>query len=350
MAAAATTTVERMLAPLDGARRSLLQRLARWNVARPIVVSRDRRIRAQALIGVTASFALTLRAPGLLFMAGPALFGVAHVASDVRYLVLRRDLPRWWIRALTAGCVGLLALRGLEAAFPGAAPFAAIEVAAGWGLALCGIGAATVLSPAARGRGIAALALVFPLGLAAIARPALARVVFAHAHNLIAVGLWLLLFRRALRFAAPAVAALVIVTAACVTGRLLPWVHLDGPGAARFAEEMVLGWPAGMPQRTALGLGLAFVFLQSIHYSVWLSLIPQEDRRGQGTSSFRMTFRTLLRDLHPVWLCVTIGLALAVAAASLVDPHRTRQLYMSLASFHGYLELAAAAFLFVRGA
>ena len=244
---AATTTVERMLAPLDGARRSLLQRLVRWDVARPIVISRDRRICAQALVGVTASFALTLGAPGLLFMLGPALFGVAHVASDVRYLVLRRSLPRWWVRTLTAGCVGLFALRGVEATFPGRLPFAATEVAAGWGLTVCGIAAAIMLSPAARRRGLGALAVVLPLALAAVARPALARVVFAHAHNVIAIGLWLLLFRRTLRFAAPVVAVLVIATVACASGCVLPWVNLNGSGAARFAEEMVLGWPAGMP-------------------------------------------------------------------------------------------------------
>jgi len=348
---AATTTVERVLAPLDGARRSLLRRLVRWDLARPIVVSRDRRICVQALTGVSVSFALTLVAPGLLFMIGPALFGVAHVASDVRYLVVRRALPGWWTRALAAGCVGLFALRGLEAAFPARWPFAGTEVAVGWGLALSGAGAAAVVSTAraARRRGFVAGIVILALALAAVARPALARVVFAHVHNLIAIGLWLLLFRRARRFAAPAVAALAVATAVCVSGLALPFARLDGPGAARFAEEMVLAWPSGMPQRTALGLGLAFVFLQSIHYSVWLSLIPQDDQRGQGTPSFRMSFRSLVRDMHPAWLVLTAGLALAVAAASLADPHRTRQLYMSLASFHGYLELAAAAFLFVRG-
>ena len=62
-----------------------------------------------------------------------------------------------------------------------------------------------------------------------------------------------------------------------------------------------------------------------------------------------MSVRSLLRDLGPVWLVVIALVAGAVLAASFVDAHRTRQLYLSLSAFHGYLELAAGAFLFVRG-
>src|SRR5665213_790612 len=185
--------------------------------------------------------------------------------------------------------------------------------------------------------------------VAAPARPHLARLIFAHLHNLVAIGLWLLLFRRGRRFALPAVALLALAVALCVSGRVLPAVHFGGPGAARFVDEMVFAWPSWMPQRTALGLGLAFVMLQAVHYSVWLAWIPQEDLRGQGTLSFRMSLRSLQRDLGPVWLGLIALVAGAVLAATFVDAHRTRQLYLSLSSFHGYLELAAGAFLFVRG-
>ena len=144
-------------------------------------------------------------------------------------------------------------------------------------------------------------------------------------------------------------ALLALAVALCVSGRVLPAVHLGGPGAARFVDEMLSAWPSWMQPRTALGLGLAFVLLQAVHYSVWLAWIPQEDLRGQGTLSFRMSLRALLRDLGPVWLGLTALLACAVLGASFVDAHRTRQLYLSLSGFHGYLELAAGAFLFVRG-
>ena len=343
--------IDRAIAPLDRVRRALLVGLSRSTIAGPIVARRDQRVRAQALLGVGVTFALTLLAPGLLFVVGPALFGVAHVASDVRYLVLRRDLPRWWVRALAAGCLALFTLRALEAAFPARWPFAAIEVGFGWAWALCGVYAAVAASPSSRSARRALLltpAILLAL-IAAQARPNLARLLFAHLHNLVAIGLWLLLFRQNRRFALPAVALLALCVALCVSGRLLPAVHFGGPGGARFVDEMVRAWPSWMPARTALGLGLAFVMLQAVHYSVWLAWIPQEDLRGQGTLSFRMSLRSLLRELGPVWLALTALLACAVLGATFVDAHRTRQLYLSLSGFHGYLELAAGAFLFVRG-
>ena len=342
--------VDRAIAPLDRARRALLVGLSRSSIVGPLVTQRDQRVRAQTLLGVGLAFALTLLAPGVLFVVGPALFGVAHVASDVRYLVLRRELPRWWVAALGAGCLTLFVLRGLELTFPGSWPFAATEVGLGWAWALGGVCAAVAASPSSRSIRRALLVtpvLLIALG-AALARPALARLLFAHLHNLVGIGLWLLLFRRSRRFAFPAVALLALAVALCVSGRVLPVVHLGGPGAARFVDEMLFAWPSWMPPRTALGLGLAFVLLQAVHYSVWLAWIPQEDLRAQGTISFRMSLRSLLRDLGPVWLGLVALIACAVLAASFIDAHRTRQLYLSLSGFHGYLELAAGAFLFVR--
>jgi hypothetical protein len=352
-------SVERAVVSLDRARRALLVGLARSAIVGPIVVLRDRRIGAQALAGVTFLVAATLLAPGVLFVVGPALFGVAHLAADVRYLGLRRDLPRRWIRALVAGCVALLMLRGLEGTLPGRWPFAATEVGFGWAWALSGVIAAVVSTPGpavtvARGSAIYRRALlagpvILVLMLAALARPGLARIVFAHLHNLVAIGLWLLLFRQSRRFVLPALTLLALAVAFCVSGRAFPYVHLGGPGAARFVDEMIFAWPAFISQRTALGLGLAFVLLQAVHYNVWLTWIPQEDVQGEGTLSFRMSWRSLVKDFPPVWLGLTIFIALAVVAASFADVHRTRQLYLSLSSFHGYFELAAGAFLFVRG-
>ena len=343
--------IDRAAAPLDRIRRALLVGLSRSSLAGPIVTHRDQRVRLQALLGVAFAFALTLLAPGVLFVVGPALFGVAHVASDVRYLVLRRDLPRWWITALVAGCLALFALRSVEATFPDRWPFAATEVGLGWSWALCGVWAAVAASPSSRTmrRGVLLTPAIVVALIAALARPALARLMFAHLHNLVGIGLWLLLFRRQRRFAFPALALLALAVGLCVSGVVLPAVHFGGPGATRFVDEMMSAWPGWMPPRTALGLGLAFVMLQAVHYSVWLAWIPQEDLRGQGTLSFRMSLRSLLRELGPLWLGLVVLLACAVLASSFVDAHRTRQLYLSLSGFHGYLELAAGAFLFVRG-
>jgi hypothetical protein len=343
--------LERAVVPLDAARSRVLRAIVRAPALRRVLARRDARLMVHALASVSVAAALTCLGPGVLFVVGPALFGVAHVAADARYLVLRRapgDLWRW---TLGAGCVALFALRALEMALPDHAPFAAIEVAVGWSLALAGIAVALASSRSgpARRRALLAAPLLLALGAAAVTHAHLARLLFAHVHNVVAIALWLWLFRARRRFALPALALLAVFAALLLSGAALPLVRLDGPGAARLVQESVFAWPGWMPQRTALALGLLYVLLQSVHYTVWLAFIPQDDVRAQGTLSFRMSVRGLIRDFTVPGLAAIAVLAVAVLGASALDAHRTRQLYLSLATFHGYLELGAGAFLWVRG-
>jgi hypothetical protein len=346
-----TPTLDRAAAPLDRLRRAVLLGLVRQPTLAPLLSRRDERVRLHALTCAAAAVALTMLCPGVLFVASPALFGVAHVAADARYLVLRRDLPRPWTVALVAGCVALFALRVLEGALPARWPFAALEVGIGWAWIFTGLAAgyAATRTTAAACRASLLAPLVAAAGWAALRDPPLARLVFAHIHNLVALGLWVYLFRARRRFALPAIALLAAATALLLTGAALPWVHLAGPAASRLVDEALFAWPAWMPQRTAIELGLVFVMLQAVHYSVLLALIPQDDARAQGTLSFRMSLRSLTRDFPAPLLALVVLVAVAILGASFVDVTRTRQLYLWLAGFHGYLELAAAAFLIVRG-
>ena len=346
----ASLSLDRAVAPLDRARQLLLVAVARVPVLGAFV-RRDARLALQATAGVACALALTLFCPGVPFVVGPALFGVAHGAADARYLAFRRDVPRWWAAALALGCAVLFALRAVETALPARLPSAALEVGFGWAWALAGVTAGWAARPTngARRRALVLAPVVAALALAALARPSLARLVFAHLHNLVAIGLWLALWRRRRRFALPALALLAVAVAVLASGAALPFVRFDGPWAARLVDESIFAWPRWMPQRTALSLGLVYVLLQGVHYAVWLAFIPQDDLRGEGTLSFRMSLRSLGRDLPPPLLGLAIVAGLAVLGASLVSVHRTRQLYLSLASFHGYLELAAGAFLWVRG-
>jgi hypothetical protein len=304
---------------------------------------------------VSVTCALAVLVPGVLYVVGPALFGVAHVAADARYLVLRRTLPRWWVTTLATGCAALLALRALELAFPAALPFARTELGLGAALALAGCVAGALAARDENGAGstwarAASVGLAISgLAIAALARPHLARLVFAHVHNVVAIALWLYLFRARRRFALPAVALLAVSTTLLLTGFAMPFVQLGGPGGERLIDDAVFAWPAWMPQNTAVALGVVFVMLQGVHYAVWLAFIPQDDARTQGTLSFRMSLRALRRDFPGPWLAAIALLAAGVLAASFFDVHRTRQLYLSLAAFHAYLELAAAAFFIVRG-
>jgi hypothetical protein len=94
---------------------------------------------------------------------------------------------------------------------------------------------------------------------------------------------------------------------------------------------------------------LVFVFLQAVHYAAWLVWIPQEELPGQGTFTFRMTGRALLRDLGVAGLALAAATAVAIAGAAAIDARAAVSAYMSLAAFHAYLELAMLAYFAARG-
>jgi hypothetical protein len=100
--------------------------------------------------------------------------------------------------------------------------------------------------------------------------------------------------------------------------------------------------------RWALGLTTAFAFLQSVHYAIWLVAVPQEDARVEGTSTFRMAWRGLARDLGGGALTFGVLLALVVLLGGVLALARTRVLLLSLASFHAWGELALLAFFLAR--
>lgn len=97
----------------------------------------------------------------------------------------------------------------------------------------------------------------------------------------------------------------------------------------------------GMPDPYAIGLAMAFAFLQNIHYAIWLYGIPQCFLEREAS----LTFRQLVRDFGSTGLGLIVVLMLLTAAAGAVSPIHTRHWVMSLRSFHAWLELATCVFL-----
>jgi hypothetical protein len=310
---------------------------------------RDRRIALQTTAAVAASFAVAVALPAWAFVLGPVVFGVAHLASDVRYLLVRPAAPAWWKRAAVLACVALVALRGMELAGVRAVRSGETEIVLGASLL-----AAAALAGGSRARAGLGVAAALALAAAGLARPGAVRLALAHAHNPLAIVLWLAVFRRGasqrarsawLPAALAGAAALVLFSGAtvCVAART---GGLEALGVHLFDVATFLA--PGLPADLDVGAVLAFTFLQSVHYAIWLSLIPQETTRGAGTLSFRMTARGLVRDLRPAGIAATALLGLALLAGAAVDAPRARQAYLSLAAFHGWLELWALA-LFLGG-
>jgi hypothetical protein len=343
-------TAERLSEPLDWCRRGWFSWLVRSDFAQATLAHRDRRIATVACASVLAAALGAVYFPVLLFTLGPVVLGVAHVAADVRYLVLRRGLARWWQNTVWLGCAALIGLRVCE-------ELGLLRHTDRVEYAIAGLfaGGAVYAGLRARGSPRRALLTVALLAMAtsyAIAQPKLARYVFLHAHNLIALLAWAMLFRANKRWLLAPVALIALGVAVLGSGACFEQT-LASPFAASFHLHVftVSDWltPFADP-RLAIGVTTTYLFLQSLHYSAWLNWIPQEEQASRGTPTFRMSVRSLFSDLGAPGVAAVGIAASVVLLGACFDLHRARGLYLSLATFHGYLEVALLAFLWVRGA
>lgn len=339
------------LAPLDHLRQAVMRAVLRTPGLRRWLLDRDARVGAHAFLGAATAVLMTVFVPAFLFVVGPLLLGVAHVASDVRYLLLRRSVPRGVAAMAALFCGSLFAVRcaellGFRGVVSSLHEVMLIELWTGASVIAAG------LASGRRGRAALGLGVVLGVGALAQAHPDLFRLVFAHLHNLVGLGLWLLLFRRRIRPVLPALALLAAGSALVLGGATLGLTHRVG--GLSFAGQNLMDvsdWVAPhLPARLALGAVLSYVLLQAVHYSVWLGWVPQEDTLAEGTTSFRMSLRSLRADMG--WLLWPVALAAgAVPLLALVfGAALTRDTYLSLASFHGYLELAMLAYFLVAPA
>lgn len=327
-----TTITEKLLQPLDRARLAFLRLLGSW--AKPIVRRRELRVAIGGSLTVFVAFALALGLPWWLLALGPIIWGVPHVLADIRYLVVRPGLHRrkrlWFAAGIPlamAGC-GIWSMQsGLAAA-----------------------GAVALLSNGPTTRKLIALTVILALIAAATAVGDLSMLIFAHAHNFIAVILWWF-WRPRVRWihaVVPALFALASLT--IVFGWLQPAAAGLNFAPAGMSADYHLGWLApGLSEPWALRFVILFAFAQAVHYGVWLRLIPEDDRPQPTPRTFRASFRALKADMGGWLLLGAILATLVVAIWATIDLLEARATYLRLALFHGHLELAAAAFLFVEG-
>ncbi|MDB4944524.1 MAG: hypothetical protein JWP97_4058 [Labilithrix sp.] len=331
--------MDALFRPLDAARVQLLHALG--PVSRALVVSREQRVAVGALLAVVTALVLATGAPMWTLALGPLVLGVPHVVADVRYLVVR---------------AGLGAERRLVAVV--ALPLAVAACGGGTRAGFVAVAAALLASARGRSewqRSAAGLALLAPLTFLAWHAPARADAAFAHLHNLVAVGLWWGWRRPGERAGMRwiALGAMALATLAILSGALDPLVSAGlgwrsrpaGFGVSALASALA----PDVSTRWALRLVVLYAFGQSIHYAIWLRLVPDEDRERATPRTFRASWQALTRDVGP-WVLAGAGLAIAFFACwALVSVSGARDGYLRAGAFHGHLELVALAVFFVRG-
>lgn len=338
-----------LAAPLDSLRQSAFGWALRAPLLPSILTRRDRRIAAIGSAHAVMAFGVALWFPVLLFALGPVLLGVAHVAADIRYLVLRRKLAPFWRNAVWGGCAVLIALRGLDELGLLGFGLTRTEFAVVFAWTALGLVAGAREAGSWTRAAVAAPPLALA-GWAALKHPLFGLMAFTHLHNVMALVLWGVLFQRKLRALLLPLGLIGACTAVLVSGAL-HGVLLNHSDRVAFGLDLfeLSGWLApGFAEHHAVGLTVAYVFLQSVHYAAWLIFIPQSESGTQGTLTFRMSARSLLRDFSGTPL-VAIALSfLVVIGGALFDVHEARRLYLSLAMFHVYLEFALLAYFWAR--
>ncbi len=325
-----------LVATLDRVRGRTYGYLLRVPGTRSIVAHKERRIALLVALSSLSAFVLAALVPTFSLIVAPLLLGVPHLAADYRYLLLR---PRWpaavlWLTLL--GSVIVLGLRAVELVTQRSLGVWEVSAALAWCAAM--IVAARQASP--QKRWLAAIVLSVVAAVALI-EPELSRLVFGYAHNLVAIGLWLLLFGGMKKSALLPLATIALGAVLLLLGGdrwLLFGQQNLGLSALTGSDFFALPSVSG----PSLGVITSFAFLQSVHYAIWLHVIPAEETPGNRTTSFAQTSSGLRSDLGLFAIAVVALLTLVTAGGLLISAERARQTYTSLSTFHGYMELAIA--------
>jgi hypothetical protein len=327
-----------LLAPVDAMRSAVLRAASRATptVGRRLFADRDARVVLYGVLATATALALAVLTPLWLLALGPIVLGVPHLMADARYLVVRPGLHRrvpflvavlaplvlvWLWPTLAAGLVGVLG---------------AIVVARG----------ALVKK--------ALLALVWAaLFAGALAFGRTGDVLFAHLHNFVAIGLWWAWTGKRRPMHGLVLLAFGLGLAFCFFGPALDIVWkmhaFSAPGSGLDLGREVRSLSPVADPTLGVRFVLAFAFAQSVHYAVWLRVLPEDDRARPGMRSFASSWNPLLADMGTVPVALAGAVLVGLLAWALSDPAAARDGYLRLAISHGHLELAVIALLLVEG-
>jgi hypothetical protein len=293
-------------------------------------------------LGVAATAAAAVLAPVWTYALSLALFGLPHVACELRYLDQRFGARLGGV--LPPLLATLLMIAGLRAAALAGLGDAASRAAIEFGLGALLV--ATVLPRLwASNRGLGALgAAVLGLSLwSATTAPLLAIVWFALLHNVTPVGLLAERLRGRPRAIALGCSAVVFVLLPLWIASGLPAAWLDAAGlpsttgAPPRTGELALHLGAFVPgpwleAPWALDLFSAAAFLQCAHYAAVIHVLPRLGAGSGATGRFAWppprTFAVLV--------LLATGALLAAYVAAFAD---ARAVYGVNASVHAWVEV-----------
>jgi len=306
--------------------------LERWGTAPSVLFA----------VATVVALAAALAAPLAVAVVGLAVFGLAHVALETRYVVGRFS-PRIGF-GLIAVCLGAItAIAAVRLAGP---PWASrFEAAAVFALVAGGWVWATRSRP-----------WIAVLGTALIACGATASVVWVawfvvmivHVHNLTPVAfLWdwsaTGFARRAHRsmFRAAVLTWALVVPALILSGMfdaVLSGGGLWQPGQAGSLDSVAAAYtpPALRSGDWPLRFLAVFAFLQTMHYVCWIGFLPAASRGESAVAAETPLFRRISAPRR--FVILVAGCAVAMAVVFALDYASGKWLYGAVAAYHAYVE------------
>jgi hypothetical protein len=320
--------MDALLLPLDRVRLRALHALG--PLASSLAGSRERRVAFTLLLAVITSLSLAVAAPVWLLTIAPLVWGVPHLVSDLRYLVVR---PGWHRHPRLVWPLGIALL--------------VATVVAGLPLAMlaAALGVALVHGPS-RSRKLVAIAALALLALGAFQARRYVDAAFVQGHNVLALVLWWRWRPRDSRAkTALGVAALagVLLVSGTLDGLLTHLSTWSSPFARFHAGALAASLAPGLGARWGRRLLVLYAFGQSLHYAVWLRLVPDDDRARPTPRTFRASFAAVRADLGARVLVVAALLAGVYLALTFADGAYAWTMYLRVSAIHGYLEVVALA-------
>ncbi|GAA2474162.1 hypothetical protein GCM10009858_09440 [Terrabacter carboxydivorans] len=287
-----------------------------------------------------AALALALRSPVATTVIGVILFGVLHNLLEVRYVLGRFSsvLGRPFLDLLVALITGIVICRLLVGTIGRPAELA--EIALGYAVLLAA--AHHVLEGRRR---VAAWTLIGVAAAVSMAFPGYHVVVLAHLHHVVPLFfLWewsrrITSVRGRRAFRAVQLLWVVAVPAVVLSGLLDGSLTAD-PGMVRsvVGDGHTVLTSAALPGTAATVVGLRLLtvlaFLQTMHYVVWVALMPRIAPDASAAFEARVPWVTGPR----LW---AVGFVVAALFAVLfgLDFARGTTVYAALSSYTAYVEL-----------
>lgn len=327
------TALATLVRPLDVGRRYAI--LTAGPLGRRLVRDRELRVAILAVFAIAVAAFFTAYAPFYLLLVGPVLLGVPHLVGDLRYMLVRPGFHKRWPVWIAIAIPGGFAVAGCGA-------WAGVS-----SLAMCALVARGPLWRRAVGMCVAGA-----FALCTVASRTVTDLVVAHAHNVIAIVLWIAWRKRDTRVHWLPTAAFFAVLIVMLAGAFDPLLKaLDSmlrvPHRVDIASTLNTYAPF-VSQPWALRLTLTFIFAQSVHYAVWTRLVPEDDRGRETPRTFAATARALRSDLGLALMLVGGMVALGITAWATWNLADARLSYLKLSTGHAYIELAAALLLWME--